>query len=76
MSLNTSCKSFTYFMNMVDRLVLEEAPNDPELAAGIKWLNDQAQQKGLTFYEMTFQILYKHDLTERAANWNDQRKHE
>lgn len=73
MSLDPSGKSFVFFTKMVDELVLTEAPKDPELADGIKWLNDQALKKGITFYEIVFQTLYKHDLKTRASDWNQAR---
>ena len=61
-------KSFVFFTRMVDELV-QFSDTDPELAEGIKWLDAQAQQKGITFYEMVFQVLYKHDITNRAQQW-------
>ena len=54
-------ESHTFFTNMVDELV-EFSEHDPELSDGIKWLDGQAQKKGLSFYDMVFEILYKHDV--------------
>ena len=65
---NVMQRSFTFFTKMVDELV-QFSDTDPELAEGIKWLDAQAQQKGITFYEMVFQVLYKHDMTNRAQQW-------
>ena len=48
-------ESQTFFTNMVDELV-EFSEHDPELSDGIKWLDGQAQKKGLTFYDMVFEI--------------------
>jgi hypothetical protein len=42
---------------------------DPELSDGIKWLDDQAQKKGITFYDMVFEVLYKHDVNSKAKDW-------
>ena len=50
---------------MVDELV-EFSAHDPELADGIKWLDSQAQKKGITFYDMVFEVLYSHDVTSKA----------
>ena len=36
---------------------------------GIKWLDDQAQKKGITFYDMVFEVLYKHDVNSKAKEW-------
>ena len=41
---------------MVDELV-DFSEFDPELADGIKWLDMQAQKKGITFYDMVFDCL-------------------
>ena len=60
--------SHTFFTNMVDELV-EFSEHDPELSDGIKWLDGQAQKKGLTFYDMVFEILYKHDVNSKAKDW-------
>ena len=53
---------------MVDELV-EFSTHDPELADGIKWLDSQAQKKGITFYDMVFEVLYSHDINSKAQNW-------
>ena len=50
-------KSHNFFRKMVDELV-EFSTHDPELADGIKWLDSQAQKKGITFYDMVFEVLY------------------
>jgi hypothetical protein len=65
-------KSFVFFTRMVDELV-EFSDSDPELAEGIRWLDMQAQKKGISFYEMVFQVLYKHDINSRAKQWLDSR---
>lgn len=65
-------RSFAFFTKMVDELV-EFSDTDPELAEGIKWLDAQAQKKGITFYEMVFQVLYKHDINARAHQWLNSR---
>ena len=53
---------------MVDELV-EFSAHDPELADGIKCLDSQAQKKGITFYDMVFEVLYSHDVNSKAQNW-------
>ena len=65
-------ESRTFFTNMVDELV-EFSEHDPELSDGIKWLDGQAQKKGLTFYDMVFEILYKHDVNSKAKDWLNSR---
>lgn len=63
----------TSFTKMVDELV-EYSEYDPELASGITWLDEQAQKKGKTFYEMVYQILYKHDVNAKAKKWLEGKK--
>ena len=61
-------KSHNFFRKMVDELV-EFSAHDPELADGIKWLDGQAQKRGITFYDMVFEVLYSHDVNSKAQNW-------
>ena len=65
-------ESQAFFSKMVDELV-EFSEFDPELSDGIKWLDDQAQKKGITFYDMVFEVLYKHDVNSKAKEWLDTR---
>ena len=65
-------ESRTFFTNMVDELV-EFSEHDPELSDGIKWLDSQAQKKGLSFYDMVFEILYKNDVNSKAKDWLNSR---
>ena len=61
-------ESQAFFSKMVDELV-EFSEHDPELADGIKWIDGQAQKKGITFYDMVFEVLYKHDVNSKAKDW-------
>lgn len=61
-------ESETFFSRMVDELV-EFSEHDPELAEGIKWLDDQARRRGITFYDMVFEVLYKHGVDAQAQKW-------
>ena len=65
-------ESHTFFTKMVDELV-EFAEYDPELSDGLKWLDEQAQKKGLSFYDMVYQVLYKHDVNSKAKVWLNSR---
>jgi len=62
----------TFFTKMIDELV-EFSEYDPELSDGIKWLDEQAQKKGLTFYDMVYQVLYRHDVNSKAKDWLNSR---
>lgn len=53
---------------MVDELV-EFSEYDPEFTDGIRWLDIQAQIKGITFYDMVFEVLYKHDVNSKSKEW-------
>ena len=65
-------ESNTFFTKMIDELV-EFSEYDPELSDGIKWLEEQAQKKGLTFYDMVYQVLYRHDVNSKAKDWLNSR---
>lgn len=57
MPMTESCTAFT---NLVDGLV-EFSGDDPELLKEIRWLDEQARQKHISFYDMVFEVLYRHD---------------
>ena len=65
-------ESRTFFTNMVDELV-EFSEHDPELSDGLKWLDGEAQKKGLSFYDMVYEVLYKHDVNSKAREWLNSR---
>jgi len=65
-------ESHTFFTKMVDELV-EFSEYDPELSDGIRWLDEQAQKKGLSFYDMVYEVLYKHDVNSKAKEWLNSR---
>lgn len=56
------------FMRMVDELV-GLADNDEELSLGIRWIDDQSQKLGISFYEMFFLVLQRHLADQRAKEW-------
>lgn len=60
--------SRAFFTKMVDELV-EFSQYDPELADGIRWLDGEAFKKGINFYDMVFEVLYKHDANSKAKDW-------
>ena len=63
----------SFFHKMVDDLV-DFSAFDDELADGIRYLDEQARKKGISFYDIVFQVLYKHDVNARAKQWLDTRK--
>ena len=65
-------ESQTFFTKMVDELV-EFSEYDPELSDGLKWLDGEAQKKGLSFYDMVYEVLYKHDVNSKAKEWLNSR---
>ena len=65
-------ESQTFFTKMVDELV-EFSEHDPELSDGLKWLDGEAQKNGLSFYDMVYQVLYKHDVNSKAKEWINSR---
>ena len=65
-------ESHSFFTRMVDELV-EFSEHDAELSDVIKWLDNQAKKKGLSFYDMVFEVLYKHDVNSKAKEWLNSR---
>jgi len=65
-------ESHAFFIKMVDELV-EFSQYDPDLADGIKWLDSEAQRKGISFYDEVFEVLYKHDTEAKAKDWLNSR---
>jgi len=66
--INMSFNENKFFTKMVDELV-EFSQYDPELADGIRWLDELAQKNDVSFYEMVFNVLYKHDINSKAREW-------
>jgi len=62
----------TFFTKMIDEIVLG-AENDPELKDGLKWVDEQALKKGISFNDMVFEILYRHDVRTKAKEWLNKR---
>jgi hypothetical protein len=58
----------SFFTNMVDELV-EFSEYDPELAEGLKWIDGEAQKRGISFYEMVFDVLHRYDVDTKAKDW-------
>lgn len=65
-------QSHSFFTKMVDELVIF-SEYDPQLADGIKWLDSQARKKGISFYDMVFEVLYRHDINSKASKWLNER---
>ena len=62
----------SFFTNMVDELV-EFSEYDSELADGLRWIDGEAQKRGITFYEMVFMVLHKYDVNVKAKEWLETR---
>jgi hypothetical protein len=56
------------FIKVVDELVVS-AEGDSELADGLKWIDMQSREKGITFYEMALIVLKKHMAERKAKDW-------
>ena len=54
---------------MYDHLTSNSKIEDELVEKRIKWLDEQAQKKGITFYDMVFEVLYKHDVNSKAKEW-------
>ena len=58
----------SFFIKMIDDLV-EFSKHDKELNDGIKYIDKQAQEKGISFYEMIYAILFQHDMNQRVNDF-------
>ena len=56
------------FIKVVDELVVS-TEGDSELADGLKWIDMQSREKGITFYEMALIVLKKHMAERKAKEW-------
>ena len=65
-------ESHKFFIKMVDDLV-EFSQYDPDLADGIKWLDEESRRQGVSFYDMVFEVLYKHDINSKSKEWLNSR---
>lgn len=57
------------FRKLVDTMILEIAPKDPELQERIKYVETTASNRDWTFYQMAYVVLQQHRLGRRAADW-------
>lgn len=67
-----ACAAPVVFEAVVDELV-ESSADDPELASALRWLDSEAQRRGVTFYDMVFEVLYRRDICMRAGRWMNAR---
>ena len=67
---NKEKPDLTTFQQLVDELV-EYSKKDDELADGIRWLDQQAQKQGVSFYDKVYEILFQYDVTQNAKRWLD-----
>lgn len=58
---------YQQFIEMIDKFVLS-IKNDPELESGIRWLDEQSRIRGISFYDMVFEALYREDIKEWFNN--------
>lgn len=56
------------FRDKVDCIVLG-AQSDPELKEGLKYIDEEAQHRGITFYEMIFFVVYMHTDRTSVKEW-------
>lgn len=61
-----------FFTQMVDELV-EFSEEDPELKAGLQWIDMESRKRGITFYEAVFEVLYRYDVDQKAKEWMTKR---
>lgn len=69
---DAACGVPVVFEDVVDGLV-ESSSDDPELASALRWLDSEARRRGITFYDMVFEVLYRQDTCVRAGRWMNAR---
>ena len=57
-----------FFEQHIDDLVLF-SKDDPELADDLRWVDEQAQKKGVSFYDECYHLLYNYDVKCKAKDW-------
>ncbi len=66
--MNFNSQEGNIFTNLVDDLV-KNAEFDQELKEAIEFLDLEAQSKGISFYDIVFERLYKYDAKTKAKDW-------
>ena len=61
------------FIKLVDDIVCT-ADNDPKLKNCLKWMDDMARERGMSFYEVALAVLEKHLADKRAKEWMGRRR--
>ena len=61
----------SFFTNMMDAMVMD-SEHDKELKDGLQWIDEEASKRKITFYEMTFLVLHKYDVDEKAKKWRQE----
>ena len=57
---------------MIDEIILG-AEKDTKVKDGLKWIDEQALKKGISFNDMIFEVLYRHDVRAKAKEWLEKR---
>jgi hypothetical protein len=70
--MNYNSQEGNIFTNLVDELV-KNAEFDLELKEAIEFLDLEAQKKGISFYDVVFERLYKYDAKTKAKEWLNSR---
>ena len=60
----------SFFENMCDELVMF-CDYDPELKEGLRWIDEEARKRGISFYEVVFLVLHKYDVDLKARKWRE-----
>lgn len=70
--MNYSSHEGKIFTNLVDDLI-KNAEFDQELKEAIEFLDQEAQRKGISFYDVVFERLYQFDAKTKAKAWLNSR---
>ena len=59
--------SSDFFIKVCDKMV-ELAEDDPEAKEDLRWLDEQGRKKGLSFYDVVFDMMYRNNIDARLRN--------
>lgn len=70
--MNIDGENPSFFITMVDELI-DFSESDPELKAGLQWIDEESKKRGISFYEMVYHVLHRYDVNLKANEWNNNR---
>ena len=57
------------FAKMVDELYEHGLKSDPELVDGLRWIKAESLKRGISHYQLTYEVLAKYDAEQKAKDF-------